>query len=153
MATRLVFRSHYLYDIDSVNFALGIRRFDTSVYQRIHRLFPVRVTGRVATCCFTMPTRHWSRSVLPLAAGAIHDLRPRDNWLAAARLHSRPDLRFCRSPGFTNRGSHLRVEQFFPASPLLPVARLQWDAEVHCAAAAYAGLAAASVFLLLFLVR
>ena len=32
-ATRFVFRSHYLYDIDSVNFALGIRRFDPRVYQ------------------------------------------------------------------------------------------------------------------------
>jgi hypothetical protein len=33
LATRVAFRSHYLYDIDSVNFALGMRRFDPSVYQ------------------------------------------------------------------------------------------------------------------------
>ncbi len=31
--TRFAFRSHYLYDIDSVNFALALRRFDTSVHQ------------------------------------------------------------------------------------------------------------------------
>jgi hypothetical protein len=33
LATRIAFRSHYLYDIDSVNFALGMRRFDPSVHQ------------------------------------------------------------------------------------------------------------------------
>jgi hypothetical protein len=32
-ATRFTFRSHYLYDIDSVNFALGMGRFDPRVYQ------------------------------------------------------------------------------------------------------------------------
>jgi hypothetical protein len=32
-ATRFIFRSHYLYDIDSVNFALGMNRFDPRVYQ------------------------------------------------------------------------------------------------------------------------
>lgn len=31
--TRFLFRSHYLYDIDSVNFALALKRFDTTVYQ------------------------------------------------------------------------------------------------------------------------
>ena len=30
---RFLFRSHYLYDLDSVNFALAIRRFDPRVYQ------------------------------------------------------------------------------------------------------------------------
>lgn len=32
-ATRFAFRSRYLYDIDSVNFALGMARFDPRVYQ------------------------------------------------------------------------------------------------------------------------
>jgi hypothetical protein len=31
--TRFVFRSHFLYDIDSVNFALALRRFDPVVHQ------------------------------------------------------------------------------------------------------------------------
>lgn len=31
--TRFPFRSHYLYDVDSVNFALALRRFDPSVHQ------------------------------------------------------------------------------------------------------------------------
>jgi hypothetical protein len=31
--TRLAFRSHFLYDIDSVNFALALRRFDPAVHQ------------------------------------------------------------------------------------------------------------------------
>jgi hypothetical protein len=31
--TRFVFRSHYLYDLDSVNFALAMGRFDPSVHQ------------------------------------------------------------------------------------------------------------------------
>jgi len=31
--TRFVFRSHLLYDLDSVDFALGMRRFDPHVYQ------------------------------------------------------------------------------------------------------------------------
>jgi hypothetical protein len=31
--TRFVFRSHYLYDVDSVNFALAMRRFDPRVHQ------------------------------------------------------------------------------------------------------------------------
>jgi hypothetical protein len=31
--TRFVFRSHYLYDLDSVNFALGMQRFDPRVHQ------------------------------------------------------------------------------------------------------------------------
>jgi MFS family permease len=31
--TRFVFRSHYLYDLDSVNFGLAIRRFDPRVHQ------------------------------------------------------------------------------------------------------------------------
>jgi MFS family permease len=31
--TRFLFRSHYLYDIDSINFALALRRFDPSVHQ------------------------------------------------------------------------------------------------------------------------
>jgi hypothetical protein len=31
--TRWIFRSHYLYDLDSVNFALGIRHFDPRVHQ------------------------------------------------------------------------------------------------------------------------
>jgi hypothetical protein len=31
--TRYVFRSHYLYDIDSVNFALALRNFDPAVHQ------------------------------------------------------------------------------------------------------------------------
>ena len=33
LATRVPFRSHSLYDIDSVNFALGMRRFDPTVHQ------------------------------------------------------------------------------------------------------------------------
>lgn len=31
--TRFVFRTHYLYDIDSVNFALALKRFDPSAHQ------------------------------------------------------------------------------------------------------------------------
>src|ERR1700730_14382521 len=31
--TRFVFRSHYLYDLDSVNFALAMERFDPRVHQ------------------------------------------------------------------------------------------------------------------------
>jgi hypothetical protein len=31
--TRIAFRSHFLYDIDSINFALALRRFDPAVYQ------------------------------------------------------------------------------------------------------------------------
>src|SRR5215470_2159835 len=31
--TRFLFRSHYLYDIDSVNFALALDHFDPSIYQ------------------------------------------------------------------------------------------------------------------------
>jgi len=31
--TRMLFRSRFLYDIDSVNFALALRRFDPSVHQ------------------------------------------------------------------------------------------------------------------------
>jgi len=31
--TRFGFRSHFLYDLDSVNFALGIKHFDPRVYQ------------------------------------------------------------------------------------------------------------------------
>ena len=31
--TRYIFRSHYLYDVDSVNFALAMERFDPSVHQ------------------------------------------------------------------------------------------------------------------------
>src|ERR1700754_2987996 len=31
--SRWVFRSHFLYDLDSVNFALAIKRFDTRVHQ------------------------------------------------------------------------------------------------------------------------
>jgi hypothetical protein len=31
--TRFVFRSHYLYDIDSVNFGLALRHFDPMVFQ------------------------------------------------------------------------------------------------------------------------
>lgn len=33
IATRVAFRSRYLYDIDSVNFALGLRRFDPATHQ------------------------------------------------------------------------------------------------------------------------
>jgi hypothetical protein len=33
IATRVIFRSRYLYDIDSVNFALGMRRFDPAAHQ------------------------------------------------------------------------------------------------------------------------
>lgn len=33
LATRIPFRSHWLYDIDSINFALGMRRFDTALHQ------------------------------------------------------------------------------------------------------------------------
>jgi hypothetical protein len=33
LMTRIIFRSRYLYDIDSVNFALGLRRFDPGVHQ------------------------------------------------------------------------------------------------------------------------
>ena len=33
VVTRIAFQSHYLYDIDSVNFALGMRRFDPSIHQ------------------------------------------------------------------------------------------------------------------------
>ena len=33
LATRIAFRSHYLYDIDSVNFALGLRRFSPGEHQ------------------------------------------------------------------------------------------------------------------------
>ena len=32
-ATRILFRSHVLYDVDSVNFALALRRFDPAVHQ------------------------------------------------------------------------------------------------------------------------
>lgn len=31
--TRFVFRSHYLYDLDSVNFALGMQHFDPRIHQ------------------------------------------------------------------------------------------------------------------------
>src|SRR6476661_4332171 len=31
--TRILFRSHYLYDIDSVNFALALDHFDPAVHQ------------------------------------------------------------------------------------------------------------------------
>lgn len=33
LLTRILFRSHYLYDIDSVNFALALDHFDPTVYQ------------------------------------------------------------------------------------------------------------------------
>jgi hypothetical protein len=33
IATRVLFRSRYLYDVDSVNFALGLRRFDPAAHQ------------------------------------------------------------------------------------------------------------------------
>jgi hypothetical protein len=33
VVSRFVFRSHYLYDLDSVNFALGMERFDPRVHQ------------------------------------------------------------------------------------------------------------------------
>ena len=33
LVTRIAFRSRYLYDIDSVNFALGLRRFDPAAHQ------------------------------------------------------------------------------------------------------------------------
>jgi 4-amino-4-deoxy-L-arabinose transferase-like glycosyltransferase len=33
LVTRIAFRSHYLYDIDSVNFALGLRYFNPGIYQ------------------------------------------------------------------------------------------------------------------------
>jgi hypothetical protein len=32
-ASRILFRSHFLYDVDSVNFALAMRRFDPAVHQ------------------------------------------------------------------------------------------------------------------------
>ena len=51
--TRFVFRSHYLYDIDSVNFALALKRFDPSVHQpHPPGYFLYVYLGRLANCMF-----------------------------------------------------------------------------------------------------
>lgn len=53
LATRIPFRSHYLYDIDSVNFALGMRYFDPSVHQpHPPGYFLYILTGRLAAAAF-----------------------------------------------------------------------------------------------------
>ncbi len=52
--SRLLFRSHYLYDIDSVNFALALRRFDPAVYQpHPPGYFLYVCLGRLANLLFT----------------------------------------------------------------------------------------------------
>ena len=51
--TRFAFRSHYLYDLDSVNFALALRRFDPSVHQpHPPGYFLYVYLGRVANLIF-----------------------------------------------------------------------------------------------------
>lgn len=51
--TRFVFRSRYLYDIDSVNFALALKRFDPSVHQpHPPGYFLYVCLGRLATFLF-----------------------------------------------------------------------------------------------------
>src|SRR4051794_30713783 len=50
-ASRFAFRSHDLYDLDSVNFALGIERFDPRVHQpHPPGYFLYIELGRLLTC-------------------------------------------------------------------------------------------------------
>ena len=54
--TRFLFRSHYLYDLDSVNFALAIGRFDPSVHQpHPPGYFLYVCLGRLANILFRDP--------------------------------------------------------------------------------------------------
>jgi len=59
--SRFAFRSRYLYNLDSVNFALGVGRFDPRAHQPIR---PVTFyTSAWAACLltwFTTPTWRWS---------------------------------------------------------------------------------------------
>jgi len=53
LATRLACRSHYLYDVDSVNFALGLRRFDPSAHQPHPPAYFLYIClGRIANALF-----------------------------------------------------------------------------------------------------
>jgi hypothetical protein len=58
--SRFAFRSHDLYDLDSVNFALGIGRFDPTVHQaHPPGYFLYICLGGWSITSFTMPTWPW----------------------------------------------------------------------------------------------
>jgi len=117
MATRLVFRSHYLYDIDSVNFALGIRRFDTSVYQpHPPGYFLYVLLGRVANLLFHDANAALVAISIAAGCGALYTIYAlADNWFGRSAA-AFAGLIFAFSPLAWFHGTvalTYGVEQFF----------------------------------------
>src|SRR5690349_14178154 len=80
--TRFLFRSHYLYDIDSVNFALALDHFDPTVYQpHPPGYFLYVILGRLANAIFNdANTALVAISIAASAAAAFLIYVLTENW-------------------------------------------------------------------------
>jgi hypothetical protein len=82
VATRVVFRSHYLYDIDSVNFALGLQRFDPGSHQpHPPGYFLYICLGRVVNALFNNANAAFVAISIAASCGALIMIYAlADNW-------------------------------------------------------------------------
>jgi hypothetical protein len=117
LATRIAFRSHYLYDIDSVNFALGMRRFAPPVHQpHPPGYFLYVLLGRAADMLFRDANAALVAISIAAGCGALYTIYAlADNWFgrSAARFAG---LIFVFSPLVWFHGTvalTYGVEQFF----------------------------------------
>ncbi len=144
LVTRIAFRSHYLYDIDSINFALGMRRFDPSVHQpHPPGYFLYVLLGRAANLLFHDANAALVAISIAAGCGTLYSIYVLAyNWFGESAAWF-AGLIFAFSPLAWFHGTvalTYGVEQFFSGlGRLLIVARLQRGAEVHCAGGTYGG--------------
>jgi hypothetical protein len=146
LVTRVAFRSHYLYDIDSVNFALALRRFDPSVHQPHPPGYFLYVwLGRAASLVFhDANTAFVFISIMASAGALIMICALANNWFGRGPAFF-AGLIFVFSPLVWFHGTvalTYAAEMFFSAFTGYLCWRVYCEGKLAVAAAATAGLAA-----------
>jgi hypothetical protein len=146
LVTRTAFRSHYLYDIDSVNFALALRRFDPSAHQPHPPGYFLYIwLGRAANFVFHDANTAFVFISIVASAGALIMI-----WVLANTWFGRKPalfaaLSFVFSPLVWFHGTvplTYAVEMFFSALTGYFCWRVYREGRLAAVAAATAGLAA-----------
>ena len=136
--TRFVFRSHYLYDIDSVNFALALKRFDPSVHQpHPPGYFLYVCLGRLANLLFHDANAALVAISIVFSCGAVAMIYVlADRWFGRNAACIRRSGLSLLSPGVVSRygGAHLHRRSLLLGSHRISLlADLLWSGPVHFA--------------------
>jgi len=146
LVSRVVFRSHYLYDLDSVNFALALRRFDPGVHQPHPPGYFLYIwLGRVVNLVFHDANTAFVLISIVASAGALIMIWVLANSWFGRRPALFAGLNFVFSPLIWFHGTvalTYAVEMFFSALTGYLCWRVYREGRLAVAAAATAGLAA-----------